>query len=148
MDGLLAQPAVQAWALASIVVALKTLAAGMQTSRIRIRKKVFASPEDYAMQQLEGTPTQDEEVERSRRIHQNDLEAGLPFALVGFIYALTVPSTLGIWICFAGFPIARIGHSISYARGLMPHRTLFWGVGFFILIWMSVTSLFSIPFGA
>ena len=148
MNELLAQPAVQAWAAASIVVALNTLASGLYTSRILIGKKVFSSPEDYAVQQLEGTPTLDEEVERSRRILQNDLEAGLPFALVGFIYALTVPSTLGMWICFAGFPIARIGHSICYAKGLMPHRTAFWAVGFFILIWMSLASLVAIPFGA
>ena len=146
MDGLLSQPGVQAWALACIVVALKTLSAGVYTSRIRLGKKVFSSPEDYSMQGLEGSPMLDDEVERSRRIHLNDLEAGLPFALVGFVYALTVPSTLGLWICFAGFPIARIGHGISYAKGLMPHRTVFWAVAFGILIWMSVSSLVSILF--
>ena len=148
MNELLAQPAIQAWAAASVVVALKTLLAGVYTSRIRLRKKVFSSAEDYAVQQIDGSPTEDEEVERSRRIHQNDLEAGLPFALVGFVYALTVPSTLAVWICFAGFPLARIGHSICYAKGLMPHRTIFWAIGFFILIWMSIASLVAIPFGA
>ena len=146
MDPLLSQPGVQAWAVASIVVALKTLSAGIYTSRIRVAKQVFVAPEDYAMQKLEGSPTQDADVERTRRIHQNDLEAGLPFVLVGFVYALTVPSTLGLWLCFAGFPIARIGHAICYAKGLMPHRTAFWAVGFVVLIWMSVSSLVSIQF--
>ena len=146
MDGLLSQPGLQAWALASIVVALKTLSAGIHTSRIRMGKKVFSSPEDYAMQKLEGSPTHDQDVERTRRIHQNDLEAGLPFALVGLVYALTVPSTLGLWICFAGFPLARIGHGISYAKGLMPQRTIFWAVGFVIVVWMSASSLVSILF--
>ena len=146
MNELLAQPAVQAWAAASIVVALKTLATGLYTSRIRIGKKVFSSPEDYAMQKLEGSPTHDQDVERTRRSHQIDLEAGLPFARVGLVYALTVPSTLGLWICFAGFPLARIGHGISYAKGLMPQRTIFWAVGFVIVVWMSASSLVSILF--
>jgi len=141
---LLSQPAIRAWALASVVVALKTLGAGVYTSMIRMRKDVYASPEDYALQGKEPAATRDEQVERARRMHRNDLEAGLPFALVGLVYALTGPTTAGLWICFAGFPVARILHGVFYARQLMPHRTLAFGVGFLVTVWMALVSLFAL----
>ncbi len=141
MNELLSQPAVHAWALASIVVALKTMGAGVYTSVLRMRKGVFAAPEDYALQGKTPAPGPDPDVERARRIHQNDLEAGLPFVLVGLVYALAGPSSAGLWICFAGFPIARIFHAIFYARALMPHRTIAFMAGELILLWMALASL-------
>lgn len=144
MEEFLSNAAIKAWALSSIVVALKTLTTGMLVSSIRIRKNVFSSPEDYELQKLEPQTGTDEEVERARRVHLNDLEAGLPFVLVGFIYALTQPSTLGLWICFAGFPIGRILHLVAYMKGLMPHRTAAWAIGFMVTIWMALSSAFSI----
>ncbi len=143
-QNLLADPAVHAWALASVVVALKTLAAGIHTSRTRIQKGLFISPEDYAPLRLEAKSGLDDDIERARRIHQNDLEAGLPFCMIGLVYALTGPSSLGICLCFAGFPLARIAHSVTYAYGLMPHRTVAWSIGFSITIWMGVTSLIAL----
>ncbi len=145
-EQLLENAAIRAWALSCIVVALKTLATGMVVSSIRIRKNVFASPEDYTLQDLEPKTVPDEEVERARRIHQNDLEAGLPFALVGFVYALTQPSTLMLWICFLGFPLGRIFHMVTYQKGLMPHRTITWMVGFLVTVWMAIASLVHLLF--
>ncbi len=68
----------------------------------------------------------------------------MPFALVGLVYALTGPSAAGIWICFAGFPIARILHSVFYLRSLMPHRTIAFMLGYLITIWMMGASLFAL----
>ena len=144
MDELLQQPAIRAWALASAVLALKTMAIGTYTSAIRIRKRVYISPEDYELQGHTPAAGPDPDVERARRIHQNDLENHLPFALVGLVYALTGPSSLAVWLCFAGFPIARILHSIAYARALMPHRTIAFGYGFFVLLWMAFASLWAL----
>lgn len=141
---LVSDPAIRAWGISSAVVALKTLAAGGYTSSIRMRKKVFAAPEDYALQGLPLAAAPDADVERARRIHRNDLEAGLPFAMVGLVYALTQPTTAGLWICFAGFPIARILHSIAYARALMPHRTIAFLVGLGITLWMALASIVSL----
>ena len=138
---LLSQPAIRAWALASVVVALKTLGSGLYTSLIRMRKDVYASPEDYVFQGKQPAATRDEEVERARRMHRNDLEAGLPFALVGLVYALTGPTAAGLWICFAGFPVARVLHGVFYARQLMPHRTITYGVGLLVTVWMALASI-------
>jgi glutathione S-transferase len=144
MDELLLQPAIRAWAAASVVLALKTMAVGTYTSTLRIRKRVYISPEDYEMQGHTPAAAADADVERARRIHQNDLENHLPFALVGLVYALTGPSSLGLWLCFAGFPLARILHSIAYARALMPHRTIAFTYGYFVLLWMSLASLYTL----
>ncbi len=51
---LLSQTAIQAWAISSIVVALKTILAGNYTSILRMRKQVFISPEDYKMRGGKG----------------------------------------------------------------------------------------------
>jgi uncharacterized MAPEG superfamily protein len=144
MSSLLSEPAVHAWALSCIVVALKTISAGVYTSTIRIRKGVYISPEDYEVQGVTPVAGLDPEVERARRIHQNDLESGLPFALIGFVYALTGPSSVATAICFAGFPIARILHGVFYGRALMPHRTIAFGLGFLILLWMAIASLIAL----
>lgn len=138
---LLAEPGYRAWATASLVVVLKMMAVGVWTSALRVRASRFASPEDYAGQGLEATDARDPDVERARRIHRNDLENGLPFFVAGFCYAATGPSSLALAICFVGFPVARILHSYFYARAMMPHRTVAYGVGFFITLWMSLAAL-------
>jgi len=146
LESLISQPAIKAWAIASIVIALKTFGVSFYTSSIRMRKHVYGSPEDYALQKLEPKSNLDDEVERARRIHQNDLENGLPFVMVGLVYALTDPSTLGIWLCYGGFTLSRILHTIAYARGLMPHRTLAFMGGVLTTLWMAISSLGSILF--
>jgi uncharacterized MAPEG superfamily protein len=141
---LLEEPALTAWGLSNCVVALKMLAVSAYTSSIRIRKGVFISPEDYALQGMEVRAQEDPDVERARRIHRNDLENALPFALAGLVYALSGPSSAGLWICFAGFPLARIAHSVAYARAWMPHRTIAFTVGYLICGWMALASLVSL----
>jgi len=141
---LLSDPAVRAWAAATVVVVLKTMGVGVYTSVLRMRRSVFAAPEDYAIQGKPVAQAPDPEVERARRIHLNDLENGLPFISVGLVYALTHPGALALWICFAGFPAARILHTFFYAKALMPHRTIAFMIGFVITVWMSFASLFAL----
>ncbi|MGH0037650.1 MAG: MAPEG family protein [Myxococcota bacterium] len=138
---LMADAAVRAWAAATLVVLLKMMAVGVYTSVLRIRKHVYISPEDFEMQGQPVVETPDEDIERARRIHRNDLENVLLFAIVGFVYALCEPSSLGLRVCFVGFPVARILHTFFYARGLMPHRTLAFTFGFGITAWMTLSSL-------
>jgi len=137
-------PACAAWALASLVVVLKTMSVGVYTSVLRVRAQTYASPEDYVRQ---GHPVPDgpaPEVERARRIHRNDLENGLPFFVVGAIYAGTDPSALGLAIAFVGFPVSRLAHTWFYATGRMPHRTIAYAAGFFITVWMALVSGFAL----
>jgi prostaglandin-E synthase 1 len=141
---LLASLPVRLYAICALLLVLKMMAVGVATSSIRLRRKAFASPEDYRFQRLEVSSQRDPEVERARRAHRNDLENVLPFLAVAPIYALSGPSDAGAWICFVGFTTARILHSIFYLSGAMPHRTLAFAVGFALTLWMIVSSAWSL----
>jgi glutathione S-transferase len=128
------------WALSVLALALKMLALATLTSATRLRKKVYAAPEDYATQGLAPKSERDPDVERARRAHRNDLENVLPFFAVGAIYAACGPSELGAWLCLPGFAAARVLHTVFYLRGAMPHRTIAYGYGYFATVWMIVAS--------
>lgn len=135
---------VRLYAICALLLVLKMMAVGVVTSSIRIRRKVFASPEDYRFQGLEAASQRDADVERARRAHRNDLENVLPFLAVGAIYAFSGPSDAGAWICFVGFTTARILHSIFYLTGSMPHRTVAFAAGFVLTLWMIASSAWSL----
>ena len=128
------------WALSVLALALKMLVLAALTSRQRLRKRAFASPEDYATQGLDAKSERDPDVERYRRAHRNDLENILPFFVVGAIYAATDPSPLGAWLCLPGFAVARLLHTIFYLRSAMPHRTLAYAYAYFAALWMIAAS--------
>jgi uncharacterized MAPEG superfamily protein len=144
MQDLLANPAVRLFAICYLILVIKMMAVGTYTSSIRIRRRVFATPEDYTFQGMSASEALDAEVERARRAHRNDLENILPFLGVGLIYALTNPSTLGAQISFIGFTLARVLHSIFYVYQLQPHRTLAFMVGALLMLWMVIASLVSL----
>jgi glutathione S-transferase len=128
------------WALSVLLLGFKMLALASWTSRIRLRKKIFAAPEDYASQGLAVQAVRDADVERARRAHRNDLENILPFFAVGAVYAATEPSALGAWLCFGGFTLGRILHTVFYLGERMPHRTIAYALGYFATLWMIFAS--------
>ena len=119
------------------------------TSVLRLRRKVFATPEDYALNRIAlPEPTQpstarelEEPVGRARRIHANHLENVLPFLVLSVLYALTEPGP-GL---FAGllwtFLIARVLYTAFYVRAAQPHRTMAFGVGGLIQLALAVLTL-------
>jgi uncharacterized MAPEG superfamily protein len=101
---------------------------GAAVGLLRTVKGVYASSEDYVL--LGKSPVgPDEQIERIRRSHQNDLENILPFFAVGFLYALTGPPYTLAWWLFVSFTVARIVHTICYAFGLQPWRTIVFEIG-------------------
>ena len=144
---LLAQPAVRVFAFWYLVLVVKMLVLIFRTSSARLSTSTYASPEDYAAVGLAPPPVPgppDERIERLRRALQNDLENILPFFGVGLIYALTGPSLFMARLLFAGYALARIVHSVMYVRGRQPHRSIAFGVGMLILIWMLVVALWTV----
>ncbi|GBD24836.1 hypothetical protein HRbin30_00149 [bacterium HR30] len=125
----LEQPAMRLFALTYLLLVLKMAAVGWVTSYYRLRKRVFSTPEDYTAQGLSPRQVRDEDVERARRVHRNDLENILPFFAVGFFYALTQPSLGVARILFVGYLLARVLHSVFYLAALQPWRTLAFAVG-------------------
>jgi uncharacterized MAPEG superfamily protein len=144
MQDLLANPAVRLFAVCYLILVIKMMAVGTYTSTVRIRRRVFATPEDYKLQGMSVSEAADEDIERARRAHRNDLENILPFLGVGLIYALTNPSTLGAQINFIGFTVARVLHSVFYILQMQPHRTLVFMAGAVLMLWMVIASLVSL----
>ncbi|MCJ8743387.1 hypothetical protein PDJAM_G00093440 [Pangasius djambal] len=71
-----------------------------------------------------------DDVERVRRCHQNDLENIIPFVLVGLLYTLTGPELSTALLHFRLFVGSRFLHTIAYVTPLpQPSRGLSWMVG-------------------
>src|SRR5712691_6542763 len=138
---LLALPAVRLFAVVYLLLVLKMVAVGFATSFLRIRRRVFATPEDYALRGANPTPVPDEDIERIRRAHRNDLENILPFFPVGFFYALTGPPMIMARIYFIGFLVARVLHSVFYVRSMQPWRTVAFTVGMILMLALVVNTL-------
>lgn len=138
---LLGLPAVRLFAIVYLLLVVKMVAVGFATSLLRIRRKVYATPEDYALNRANPPPVPDEDIERIRRVHRNDLENILPFFAIGLFYALGDPSMLAARIYFVGFLVARVLHSVFYIAGRQPHRTIAFGVGLVLMLTMLATTL-------
>jgi uncharacterized MAPEG superfamily protein len=144
MTDLLANPAFRLFAICYLVLALKMMALGAYTSVLRIRRRVYATSEDYRLQGVEPKGRSDEDIERARRAHRNDLENILPFLGVGLVYALTNPTAVAAAVTLIGFTAARVLHTVFYVLSLQPHRTIAFTIGFVLELWMVLAALFSL----
>jgi len=141
MDALLTNPTLRLFGVTYLLLVLKMIAVGYATSFYRIRDKHFATPEDYHLQGLTPKTAPNEDVERARRAHQNDLENILPYFGVGLLYALSNPSPGMARIYFIGFTVSRILHSVFYLLQLQPWRTVVWTIAHAILVLMTLSTL-------
>lgn len=80
--------------------------------------QVFINPEDLPAGR--DIIANDEDVERVRRAHRNDLENVLPYLITGFLFVLTDPIEVVAVNCFRIVSITRAIHTIFYA--LYPMR--------------------------
>ena len=144
MPRLLDDPVVRLYIVVYLLLVLKMAAVGTYTSVLRLGRKVYATPEDYALQGLPRRTTDDEDIERVRRAHRNDLENVLPFFVVSFLYVLTRPSYGAAVIYLWGFLAARVLHSIFYIRGAQPHRTVAFVVGAVLMFVMLLSTLVAV----
>ena len=137
-------PVVRLYVVVYLLLVLKMAAVGTYTSILRLGRKVYATPEDYALQGLARKTTVDEDIERVRRAHRNDLENILPFFVVGFCYLLTHPSWNAAAIYLIGYLIARVAHSVFYIRSMQPHRTIAFTLGGVFTLGMMVQTFLAV----
>merc|ERR1711974_306165 len=79
-----------AYAFYTAIVTCKMMMMSFLTARQRFRTKTFISSEDAKQPGLKcGT---NEDIERVRRAHQNDIENVVPFAILGLLYIFTNPA--------------------------------------------------------
>jgi uncharacterized MAPEG superfamily protein len=141
MPELLTHPQLRLLALVDVLLVLKMLAVGNYTSLLRLRRKVFATSEDYAVYRGEVSTQPDPDIERTRRAHQNDVENILPFFVASAFYACTEPSYAVLSFYLWGFVAARVAYSVFYLRAMQPHRTIAFTLGAVLLFAISATTL-------
>jgi len=141
MNALLADPVLRLFSACTAILAIKILVTANYTGILRTTRRTYATPEDYRFFGLDPATRVDEQIERIRRAHQNDLENILPFFAVGFLYALSGPSYSAAWWFFVTFTVARIAHTVVYIAGLQPWRTIAFAVAQIALYVMALTLL-------
>ncbi|XP_053575117.1 microsomal glutathione S-transferase 1 [Bombina bombina] len=136
----------RAYATYATIVLLKMMLMSLVTAYYRLTRKVFANREDAAVHSKGGDVKKflrtDEDVERVRRCHLNDLENIVPFIGVGLVYSLTNPDLFTALLHFRIFAGARILHSFAYLIPLpQPGRGLSWLIGYGVTISMAYSIL-------
>ena len=79
-----------------------------------------------------------EDVERVRRAHQNDIENIVPFLILGYLYIFTNPELSTALLLFRVFVVARILHTIVYINTIpQPARKYTFLVGIGVNLFMA-----------
>jgi uncharacterized MAPEG superfamily protein len=136
----LLDPTMRLFTTCAAMLVLKMSLTGHATAVLRNLRGVFISPEDY---RFRGKPPQppDEQIERIRRAHRNDVESILPFLVIAFLAARSGAVSYAVaWWLFVPFTVARVLHTIVYAFGLQPWRSILFGIGDLIL-WATAAAL-------
>ncbi|XP_071987976.1 microsomal glutathione S-transferase 1 [Engystomops pustulosus] len=139
----------RAFATYAALVLVKMMLMSLMTAFFRITRKVFANPEDAAVHSKGGDLKKylrtDQDVERVRRCHLNDLENIVPFVGVGLLYALSNPDLSTALLHFRVFAASRVLHTISYLVPLpQPSRALTFFVGFLATLSMAFSTVRSL----
>lgn len=137
-------PVFATYVVAASIMVLKLMGQGWMTV-VRMMKVGggFLNPEDANAGLANPKPRAgqldpDDYVERSRRMHRNDLENIPGFLIAGFLFVLTHPSLWVAQLLLYGFVVARAGHFWAYATA-KPHeiRATFYTFGSLIVIGMA-----------
>jgi uncharacterized MAPEG superfamily protein len=137
-------PVFATYAVGAALTVLKVMAQGWITVVVMMRARAgFASPEDQRAGALNPAPrpgqlAPHEGVERSRRMHRNDLENIPAFWIAGLLFVLTDPPLLLAQLLVYGFVAARALHFVVYATGRShEERATFYTIGSLIVIYMA-----------
>ncbi|MEX1035719.1 MAG: MAPEG family protein [Sneathiella sp.] len=141
----LENPVFAAYAIAASLMVLKIMGQGWVTVyRMMKSDSGLVSPEDLQVGPFNKNPRpeqleKNDYVDRSRRMHRNDLENIPAFLVAGLLLVTTGPDLLLAQILFYGFVVARLLHAIVYAtRQTHEVRATFYTIGSVIVIYMAV----------
>ena len=117
-------PVFQTYAIAAALVILKLSLHSYFTVFRMIRSNGgMLNPEDLNKTVLNPDPSPDQIkpndfVERTRRMHRNEMENGLPFLICGLLFVLTEPNLLLAKVLLYGYVLARLLHFCAYAAAM------------------------------
>lgn len=138
-------PVFAAYVIAAALMALKIMAQGWMTVyRMMKSDSGLVSPEDIQVGLINKHPDPsqlelNDYVDRSRRMHRNDLENIPAFLVAGLLFVAVNPALwLAQWL-FYGFVAARLAHFLAYAtKQTHEVRATFYTFGSLIVIYMTV----------
>lgn len=141
----LQDPLFATYAIAAALGALKVMGQGWMTVyRMMSTHSGWASPEDLQKGRLNPNPdpgqlAANDYVDRSRRMHRNDLENIPAFWVAGFLFVLAGPPLWLAQVLLYGFIAARALHALAYATKQSHEvRSTFYTMGSLIVIYMAV----------
>lgn len=114
-------PVFVTYMIAAAIMVLKIMGQGWMTVfRMLKSDSGLASPEDLQVGLINRDPRPEQlelndYVDRSRRMHRNDLENIPAFLACGLIFVASAPSLILANILMYGFVGARLVHTIAYA---------------------------------
>ena len=138
-------PVFVAYAVAAALMVLKIMGQGWMTVVLMTRADAgLVSPEDLRQTVANKNPRPEQldphpDVERSRRMHRNDLENIPAFLACGLLFVTTEPPLWLAVLLFAVFVMARLAHTLAYATAQNHEvRATFYSVGSVVVIAMAV----------
>jgi uncharacterized MAPEG superfamily protein len=140
MNLLSGNEAFETYAVCSAILVIKMIASAVYTGTQRNKVKGYVNPEDAKLGGAGAEAATDEkpEVARALRIQRNDLENIPLFFAIGLVYVLSGASAFGAAAYCWTFTLARIAHTVVYARGMQPARAICWGIGLLANVGMAV----------
>lgn len=144
-------PVFVTYMIAAAIMILKIMGQGWMTVyRMLKSDSGLASPEDLQVGLINKNPRPDQleindYVDRSRRMHRNDLENIPAFLACGLLFVAAGPSLLLAKILMYGFVLARLVHSVAYAtRQTHEVRATLYTIGSVIVIIMAIYVLVAV----
>lgn len=141
-------PVFVTYLIASAIMVLKIMGQGWMTVYRMMKSGAgYASPEDLRKGLINKSPDPaqlsiNEYVERSRRMHRNDLENIPAFWVAGLLFVTTGPALWLAQVLIYGFVVARLAHFWAYATQKSHEvRATFYTIGSAIVIVMACHAL-------
>jgi len=140
MNPLSGNEAFASYAVCSGILVIKMIASALYTGAQRSKVKGYVNPEDarVAGGGAEAAPEEKPAVARALRIQRNDLENIPAFFAIGLVYVLSGASGFGAAAYCWTFTLARVAHTVAYARGIQPARAILFGVAALANLGMAV----------
>jgi glutathione S-transferase len=144
----LGNPIFVSYLIAASIMILKLMAQGWMTVFRMIRSDAgLLNPEDLLPGPANRHPrpeqlTRNEYVDRSRRMHRNDIENIPAFLACGLLYVAIGPSPIAANALFSVFVVARLAHTLAYGtRQRHEVRAILFSIGSIAVIIMAVQVL-------
>lgn len=147
----LTNPVFETYVIAAALMVLKVMGQGWMTVyRMMKSNSGLASPEDVQRGILNKSPDpaqldRNDYVDRSRRMHRNDLENIPAFWVVGLLFVAVNPALWLAQVLMYGFVLARAAHFVAYAtKQTHEIRATFYTTGSLIVIYMALHTLWAV----